>query len=162
MPSYSKRRCSLLLNKKYTQSDLVSNPIKFTIIWITPILLLICSTLSESKILTGLIWSISLCWMGVACLFNAKQCKRTHCFYTGPFFIVMAIVAFLFGYNFISLGDNAWILLGAISVAGGILIWNLSESIFGKYMRNKCHLLAAVSTGRCNTCIKSFSGCFIA
>ncbi len=74
--------------------------------------------------------------MGVACLLNAKKCKRTHCFYTGPFFIVMAIVALLLGYSFIKLGENGWILLGVISIAGGILIWNFSESIMGKYMKN--------------------------
>ena len=69
-------------------------------------------------------------------MFNAKKCKRTHCFYTGPFFIVMAIVALLLGYSFINLGENGWILLGVFSIVGGILIWNFSESVMGKYMKN--------------------------
>ena len=125
-----------MLIKKHNQLDLVSNPIIFTTIWVIPILVLICSTLLENRILIGWIWVISLFWMGVACLFNAKKCKRTHCFYTGPFFIVMAIVALLLGYSFINLGENGWILLGVFSIVGGILIWNFSESVMGKYMKN--------------------------
>ena len=136
MSTYSTRKWVLLLIKKHNQLDLISNPIIFTTIWVIPILVLICSTLLENRILIGWIWVISLFWMGVACLFNAKKCKRTHCFYTGPFFIVMAIVALLLGYSFINLGENGWILLGVFSIVGGILIWNFSESVMGKYMKN--------------------------
>jgi len=74
--------------------------------------------------------------MGIACLFNAKECKRIHCFYTGPFFILMAIVALLYGYSFFDLGDNGWIWLGVFTATLGILIWNFTESILGKYVRN--------------------------
>jgi hypothetical protein len=48
----------------------------------------------------------------------------------------MAIVALLLGYSFINLGENGWILLGVFSIVGGILIWNFSESVMGKYMKN--------------------------
>ena len=56
--------------------------------------------------------------------------------YTGPFFILIAIISLLYSYDVIRLGKNGWILLGVISIAGGILIWNFSESIFGKYIKN--------------------------
>ncbi len=136
MSTCTTRGCVLLLIKKHSQLDLASNPFKFMIIWGIPILVLICSTLLVSRMLIGWIWAISLLWMGVACLFNAKKCKRTHCFYTGPFFILMAIVSLLFGNGFIGLSDNGWIWIGGITATGGILIWNFSESIFGKYMIN--------------------------
>ena len=125
-----------MLIKKHNQLDLVSNPIKFTSIWGIPILVLICSLFLESRLIIGWIWAISLIWMGVACLFNAKECKRTHCFYTGPFFILMAIVALLYGYSFFDLGDNGWIWLGVFTATLGVLIWNFTESILGKYVRN--------------------------
>ena len=48
----------------------------------------------------------------------------------------MAIISLLYSYDIIRLGKNGWILLGVISIAGGILIWNFSESIFGKYIKN--------------------------
>ena len=38
-----------------------------------------------------LIWSIALAWMGIACLLNAQQCGRTHCRYTGPFYLAMIV-----------------------------------------------------------------------
>ncbi len=136
MSFYSTWRWILLLIQKHNQSDLISNPLIFTTIWGVPTLVLICSTLLENKMIIGWIWAISFCWMGGACLFNAKQCKRTHCFYTGPFFILMAIISLLYSYDIIRLGKNGWILLGVISIAGGILIWNFSESIFGKYIKN--------------------------
>jgi len=38
----------------------------------------------------GVIWIAMLFWMGGACLANAHRCDRTHCRYTGPFFLAMA------------------------------------------------------------------------
>jgi len=114
----------------------VGNPFTLITFWGIPILVLICSTLLENKILVGWIWFISLLWMGIACLLNARKCKRTHCFYTGPFFILMAIVSLLFSYSFIGLGGNGWIWIGCIAVTGGILIWFFSESILGKYAKS--------------------------
>ncbi len=115
--------------------DLVSNRYTFTILWGIPILALFCSTLLENTVLITWVWVVSLLWMGVACLVNAKKCRRMHCFYTDPFFILMAIVSLFYGYRFIELGNNGWNWLGGITVIGGILIWNFSESIFGKYKK---------------------------
>jgi len=33
-------------------------------------------------------------------------------------------------------GDNGWIWLGVFTATLGILIWNFTESILGKYVRN--------------------------
>ena len=35
------------------------------------------------------IWTIALIWMGAACILNARQCGRTHCRYTGPYYLAM-------------------------------------------------------------------------
>ena len=40
------------------------------------------------------VWIAMLWWMGVACLANARRCGRTHCRYTGPFFLGMAAMVF--------------------------------------------------------------------
>ena len=37
------------------------------------------------------IWVVALGWMGAACIMNARRCNRTHCRYTGPYFIVMIL-----------------------------------------------------------------------
>ena len=37
------------------------------------------------------IWIIALIWMGTACILNAKRCGRTHCRFTGPYYLAMII-----------------------------------------------------------------------
>src|SRR6058998_521438 len=37
------------------------------------------------------IWVIALVWMGTACILNARQCGRTHCRYTGPYYLAMIV-----------------------------------------------------------------------
>lgn len=34
---------------------------------------------------------IALGWMGAACMLNARRCNRTHCRYTGPYFVAMIV-----------------------------------------------------------------------
>jgi len=36
-------------------------------------------------------WTVALIWMGSACILNARQCGRTHCPYTGPYYLAMII-----------------------------------------------------------------------
>ena len=31
---------------------------------------------------------VTLAWMGVACLINSKRCRRVHCAFTGPWFLL--------------------------------------------------------------------------
>src|SRR6266699_6803317 len=37
------------------------------------------------------IWIIALIWMGTACILNARRCNRTHCRYTGPYYLTMIV-----------------------------------------------------------------------
>jgi hypothetical protein len=41
------------------------------------------------------IWTIALIWMGMACILNARQCGRTHCRYTGPYYLAMIVPVLL-------------------------------------------------------------------
>lgn len=112
--------------------DFVTRPLKFIFAWGAPTLILIISYLVKSQYMTY-IWTISLTWMGIACLLNASKCKRTHCFYTGPFFILMALITFLQGLSFLNLGKYGWELIGITAIFGGIVIWILTENSLGKY-----------------------------
>jgi hypothetical protein len=60
----------------------------------------------------AVIWAIALVIMGSACLANAMRCGRVHCFLTGPFFLLMAIVSLLYGFGIIPLLGKAGILSG--------------------------------------------------
>ena len=37
------------------------------------------------------VWVIAPLWMGTACILNAKRCGRTHCRYTGPYYLAMIL-----------------------------------------------------------------------
>ncbi len=118
------------------QSDLVEGRLSFFISWALPLVILAGSFFVQAIIVKTWIWVIALSWMGAACLLNAKKCSRTHCYYTGPFYIALALVSFLYGYQIIQLGNNGWYWLGAVLVIGTVIIWVTSETLLGKYKHN--------------------------
>jgi hypothetical protein len=130
MSTNTKRRRSLLLGK----TDWANKPLLFLTVWGIPTIILCVSPVLENRMIIGLIWAASLVWMGVACLLNARKCRRTHCFYTGPFFIVMAVISLLHGSDVIAINDNGWRWLGFVIAVVSISIWVFSESILGKYL----------------------------
>src|SRR5882672_6867315 len=68
-------------------------------------------TLFVSVPVRAVVWTIALIWMGTACLLNARRCGRTHCRYTGPYYLLMIAPVLLLGLA--SAGIYAWLLLGA-------------------------------------------------
>ena len=85
-----------------------------------------------------LMWSGALLWQGVACLVNASRCGRTHCYFTGPFFLLMALLTLLHGIHVMPLGANGWYWLGLIIVAGSAIIWFGTEKMWGKFFPVGC------------------------
>ena len=59
---------------------------------------------------------------------------RTHCYLTGPFFLVMAMAVLLHGYGLVPLGPHGWIWLGAVAAVGTALLWTASEGLLGRYL----------------------------
>lgn len=82
-----------------------------------------------------LVWIAALSWMGGACLLNARRCGRRHCYFTGPFFLVMAIAAGLHGFGILPLGLNGWNWLGNTLGIGAVVLWCGPELIWGKYVK---------------------------
>jgi hypothetical protein len=58
-----------------------------------------------------------------------------HCYFTGPFFVVMAIVALFYGLGFVPIGGDGWNILGLTVVVGALLLWFIPEFFFGRYRR---------------------------
>ncbi|MFM9850738.1 MAG: hypothetical protein ACKVP3_26885 [Hyphomicrobiaceae bacterium] len=81
----------------------------------------------------SVIWISMLIWMGGACLANAQRCGRTHCHYTGPFFLGMAVMVAAYAVGILPLGSHAWLILGVLIAAGNALIWWGSERLLGIY-----------------------------
>lgn len=75
----------------------------------------------------------SFFWMGVACLLNARRCRRRHCYYSGPIFILGGIAVLLIGFGLISLGRDGLIIVVGATLTFALLTY-LSEPVFGKYI----------------------------
>ena len=114
-------------------NDWVTDRIKRFWLWWLPTILLFSVLYLEHPFSTW-IWTICLIWKGTACVFNARRCGRHHCFYTGPFYLLMALVGFLHGYQIIWFGPNGWIwLIIALFVIGWGVLWLLIEKVWGTY-----------------------------
>ena len=81
----------------------------------------------------AVIWIIALGWMGAACMLNARRCNRTHCRYTGPYYLAMIVPVFALGTGVVSAGIYGWISLGLFIVGGSGLIWWATERTWGKF-----------------------------
>jgi len=83
------------------------------------------------------VWTVALSVMVTACIANARRCGRVHCYLTGPFFLVMAGIALLYGLGFVPLGRRGWNLIGLIVLVGGIGLCCLPEMFLGKYRKGQ-------------------------
>jgi hypothetical protein len=79
------------------------------------------------------IWTVALAWMGIACVLNARQCSRTHCRYTGPYYLAMIVPVAVVGMGLIPLGPYSWALLGILILAGSYVIWWGTERAWAKF-----------------------------
>ena len=78
------------------------------------------------------IWAAALGWMGIACVLNAQQCGRTHCRYTGPYYLAMIIPVAFVGLA-VPLGLYGWVALGTVILGVGYIIWWATELAWGKF-----------------------------
>lgn len=117
----------------HKQRDWVSNVRARLVAWDLPTIALVGGIFIDPPIKT-LVWATALVWMGVACLANARRCGRRHCYFTGPFFLLMAIMVVLHGQKIIWLGPNGWLWIGiTLVVVGWGVLWYLPERVWGKF-----------------------------
>ena len=63
------------------------------------------------------------------------RCGRRHCFYTGPFFLVMALGSLVYGFGVLPMGSSGCAMIGVTTLVGAIVLTYLPERIWGKYSR---------------------------
>lgn len=114
-------------------TDWAGNVRAYAIAWGLPSFAIIAGAFFDSPG-RAVIWSLALAWMGIAFLLNARRCGRTHCRYTGPFYLLLIVPVGLLALEVIPLGAPAWWTLGAIILFGGKIIWWFTESAWGKYV----------------------------
>jgi len=79
------------------------------------------------------IWSTMLAWMGIACIINARRCSRTHCRFTGPYLLLMAVLVIAHAAGVLPMGTHGWTLLGGTTIVGFAALWWGSERIWGVF-----------------------------
>ncbi len=126
------------MTSSITALDWVARRRSWFLFWGAPSIAIAVSVVVTSDQMTlGIIWSAALLLMSGACLMNARRCGRLHCYLTGPFFLVMALLSMAEGLGIISLGPHAWPRLGAILVAGGAFLHFVPEKLWGKYRQRQ-------------------------
>jgi hypothetical protein len=117
--------------------DLVAKPVSFMWAWGFPLLVLFSLNFATSVLpysVIVVIMSGVFVWMGLGCVLNAQRCRRRHCYYSGPIFLIGAAAVLLVGFNIISIGRDGLMIVvwGTLALA---LLTFASEPIFGRYVK---------------------------
>ena len=107
----------------------------FLLYWLPAIAIVVAGVPAISSGWRTLVWTVALGTMGLACIVNALRCGRVHCYLTGPFFLLMALIALSYGLGRLHLGGNGWNLLGLMTLIGAIALWCLPQMLLGKYRK---------------------------
>lgn len=114
--------------------DLLSRRGFVFLVYVIPVAaLVLAGNLDVGTIWRTVIWSASLLIMGTGCIANAVRCGRTHCYLTGPFFLLMGLAAALYGLGILPLGSNGWNVIGLSTLLGGAILGCVPEIFLGKY-----------------------------
>jgi hypothetical protein len=101
-------------------------------VWGLPIVAIGAALFIDVRIRT-VIWTIALIAMGTACVLNARRCGRTHCRFTGPYYLVMILPVIMLGSGVLAGGDLAWLAVAILILAGSKIIWWATEQAWGTY-----------------------------
>jgi len=116
----------------YEARDWVSDSRTLAVAWGLPGMILIIGIFQDPFPRT-MMWTGALFWQGIACLANAARCGRTHCYFTGPFFLLGGLITIFLGFHIIDLGENEWSWLGIVIIAGSGVLWFFTERVLGKF-----------------------------
>jgi hypothetical protein len=117
---------------KETGKDWAGNWISLGGLWGLPAAAMLIGALLD-PLPRAIIWSAALVWMGGACIANVRRCGRTHCRFTGPFYLVMAALVVAYAAGALPIGEDGWAILGAVAIVGTAALWWGSERIWGLF-----------------------------
>ena len=116
----------------HSNKDWIGSISTYGLAWGVPLCAIVVGLLVDVPART-VIWIVALAWMGAACILNARRCGRTHCRFTGPYYLAMIIPVFALGSGIISFAPYGWLALGAIIIFGSKIIWWTTERTWGKF-----------------------------
>jgi hypothetical protein len=112
--------------------DWLRNPHLSLLAWWLPQFAIVAGLFATVPLRTA-VWIAALIWMGGACILNARRCGRTHCRYTGPYYLAMIVPVVGLASDAIAAGIYGWIALAVVILAGSKLIWWATERAWGKF-----------------------------
>ena len=115
-----------------TSRDWLRSPRTSVLAWWVPKGVIIVSLFLPVPLRT-VIWIVALVWMGTACILNARRCGRTHCRYTGPYYLAMIAPVLALGSGILDADFRGWLILAVIILVGSKLIWWATERAWGKF-----------------------------
>ncbi len=65
---------------------------------------------------------------------GAMRCGRNHCYFMGPFYLLMAGATLFYGLGLLALGPRAWTWLGLGLVTGTAGLWWRSERLWERFV----------------------------
>src|SRR5262249_45032099 len=108
--------------------DWLSSPRPSASAWWMPKAVIVAALFSPPTARAG-IWIIALIWMGTACVLNSRRCGRTHCRYTGPYYLVMIAPVLVLASGVISVDFYAWVSLAVLIFCGSmIILWGTGRA----------------------------------
>ncbi len=107
------------------------------VFWFPAVVLITSGFLDISQAWRTVVWVVALTAMGVACVVNAIRCGRVHCYATGPFFLIMAVVSLFYGLGVAPLGKHGWNLISLTVIIGAIVLCCLPEAFLGRYRQGR-------------------------
>jgi hypothetical protein len=117
--------------------DILASPWpSLVVFWLPGIAIAVAGSSGFSSPWRTVVWTASLTIMGTACIANAFRCQRVHCYLTGPFFLLMALVTLVYGLGVVPLGRNGWNWIGLTILVGALALCCLPELFLGKYRKS--------------------------
>lgn len=111
--------------------DSAAQPFSFFWLWGLPSVIIISTNFMSGVVPFPAIVAIisaAFFWIGLACLLNARRCRRRHCYYSGPVFVVAGIFVLLVGFEIVirptvrlSNGDRLQWVLVTVQLLRGLL-----------------------------------------
>jgi hypothetical protein len=112
--------------------DWLTNPRTHALAWWTPQAGIVAALIVPVPF-RAVIWIVALIWTGTACILNARRCGRTHCRYTGPYYLAMIVPVAVLSSGVVSIGFYGWLAVGILTLAGSKIIWWATERAWGKF-----------------------------
>ena len=120
-----------------TSRDAMSSRLRMVLFYGLPGVAIYLTGNYGDRAVAAIVWPVAFLVMGVSCVMNARRCRRVHCFFTGPLFLLASVLSAVHGWDVIDLGPRAWELIGYGTFALAFVLYYAPEAVWGKYFRRR-------------------------